>query len=57
MAIPETERHKDYAFYAAHCLYLMTAATDPDASALQRKMADEWQRLANAIPRSFKPRN
>jgi hypothetical protein len=49
MAIPATDKHTDYAHYAAHCLYLMSAATDPDSRAIQREMAAEWLKLADAI--------
>jgi hypothetical protein len=60
MGIPETgiqnsDKYKDYAHYAAHCLYLVTAATDPDSRAIQREMAAEWLKLADAVrprPRS-----
>jgi hypothetical protein len=55
METPKNEKQKDYAHYAAHCLYMMSVATDPDSSGIQREMAAEWQRLASAIPRSFKP--
>jgi hypothetical protein len=49
MAIPENDKHKAYAHYAAHCMYLMTTASDPDSHAIQREMAAEWLRLANVI--------
>ena len=49
MAIPATDKRKDYAHYAAHCRYLMTAASDPDSHAIQREMAAEWLKLADAI--------
>jgi hypothetical protein len=49
MTIPANDKHTDYAHYAAHCLYLMTAATDPDSRAIQREMAAEWLKLADAI--------
>jgi len=49
MAIPADEKQKDYAHYAAHCLYLMNAATDPDSRSIQREMAAEWLKLADAI--------
>jgi hypothetical protein len=49
MAFPVNEKHKDYAHYAAHCLYLMSAATDPDTRDIQREMAAEWLKLADAI--------
>jgi hypothetical protein len=49
MANPKNEKRKQYAHYAAHCMYLGTAATDPDARAIQREMAAEWLKLADAI--------
>ena len=49
MAIPKNEKRKQYAHYAAHCMYLVTAATDPDARNIQREMAAEWLKLADAI--------
>jgi hypothetical protein len=49
MANPKNEKHKRYAHYAAHCMYLVTAAADPDARAIQREMAAEWLKLADAI--------
>jgi hypothetical protein len=49
MAIPVTDKHVDYAHYAAHCLYLMSAAADPDSRAIQREMAAEWLKLADAV--------
>jgi hypothetical protein len=49
MANPKNEKRKRYAHYAAHCMYLVTAATDPDARAIQREMAAEWIKLADAI--------
>ena len=51
MATPMNDKYKDYAHYAAHCLYLETAATDPDSRAIQREMAAEWLKLADAIRR------
>lgn len=49
MTSPTNDRYKDYAHYAAHCLYLVTAATDPDSRAIQREMAAEWLKLADSI--------
>jgi hypothetical protein len=49
MNIQTDNKHRDYAHYAAHCLYLVTAATDPDARAIQNAMAAEWLKLADAI--------
>lgn len=53
MTIQADEKHKDYAHYAAHCLYLMNAATDPDSRSIQREMATEWLKLADAIRHLF----
>jgi hypothetical protein len=59
MAISTNEKHKDYAHYAAHCLYLMSAATDPDSRSIQREMAAEWLKLADTIrnPLEFEEMN
>jgi hypothetical protein len=57
MAIPTNDRYKDYAHYAAHCSYLVTAATDPDSRAIQREMAAEWLKLADAIRYPLGPEN
>ena len=51
MAISNNQKYEDYAHYAAHCLYLVTAANDPDSRAIQREMAAEWLRLADAVRR------
>ena len=49
MAIPKSDRHKDYARYAEHCLNMVTAAKDQKSRAIQREMAAEWLRLADAV--------
>jgi hypothetical protein len=49
------DTRKKYAHYAAHCLYLVTAATDPDSRAIQREMASEWLKLADAVRRPSRP--
>jgi hypothetical protein len=54
MATLKSDKHKDYAHFAAHCLYLETAASDPDSRAIQREMAAEWLKLADAILRPAK---
>jgi hypothetical protein len=55
MAISKNEKRKQYAHYAAHCTYLETAATDPDARTISREMATEWLKLADAILRPMVP--
>jgi hypothetical protein len=49
MANPNSDKHKEYARYAAHCLMAGAAADDPDSEAIQRKMALEWLRLAESV--------
>jgi hypothetical protein len=49
MAILKSDKHKEYARYAAHCLNMVTVAKDQDARAIQREMAAEWLKLADAI--------
>jgi hypothetical protein len=48
VTIPKNDRHKEYAKYAAHCLDMMVVAKDKVARALNREMAAEWLRLADA---------
>jgi len=55
MATSKDDKQKDYAHYAAHCLYLETAASDPDSRAIQREMAAEWLKLAEAVQFPLKP--
>lgn len=57
MAISKNDKHKDYAHYAAYCLYLETAANDPDSRDIQRDMAAEWLKLADAILHPTMPMN
>jgi len=57
MENPKSDKHKDYAHYAAHCLYLETAASDAESRDIQREMAAEWLKLADAVLRPVKPMN
>jgi len=41
MAIAKSEKHKEYARYAAHCLNMMTTIKDRDWRTIQREMAAE----------------
>jgi hypothetical protein len=54
VTIPKTDKHKEYARYAAHCLAMVTATRDQDARALNREMAAEWLRLADAVRHPLK---
>jgi hypothetical protein len=52
MTVPKNDKFKDYARYADHCLHMVTATTDQELSCIQREMAAEWLRLADAIRRT-----
>jgi hypothetical protein len=54
MATPKKDKHKEYARYASHCLDMVTVATDQEARAIQREMAAEWLKLADAILQPLK---
>ena len=47
-ANPEDLRFKDYARYAMYCLEMVPISEDQDIGALNREMAVEWIRLAEA---------
>lgn len=49
MAVPNSDKHKQYAKYAAHCLTMGKGASDPKTRDIQREMALEWLELADAI--------
>jgi hypothetical protein len=55
MAIPQNEKHKDYARYAVHCLDMGTTTGNSGAQAIQLEMAAEWIRLADAVAHPLKP--
>jgi hypothetical protein len=55
MAIPKINTHKDYVRYAARCLDMVTVTKDPDARAINREMAAEWLKLADAVAHPLKP--
>jgi hypothetical protein len=46
MAVLDSDRHRQYARFAMHCLSRDTANSDPDHRMIQREMAIEWLRLA-----------
>jgi hypothetical protein len=49
MAVPNKDKHKQYARYAAHCLGVAPALTVEEDRAVNREMAVEWLKLANDI--------
>ena len=55
MPIPKNDKHKDYTRYAAHCLDLVPTIKDQDDRGINREMAAEWLRLADAITHPLKP--
>ena len=55
MTVPAKNKHKDYARYAATCLEMVAVAPDQEARAVQREMAAEWLRLAEAIVEQSTP--
>jgi hypothetical protein len=48
VAARKNEKHKEYANFAAHCLDMVVATSDQAARALNREMAAEWLKLADA---------
>jgi hypothetical protein len=55
MAKPQNDTHKDYVRYAAHCLEMTGATKDQEARSINREMAAEWLKLADAIIHREKP--
>jgi hypothetical protein len=52
--MPENDKFKDYVRYAEHCLNMVAAPTEQESRSIQREMAAEWLRLADAIRPSLK---
>jgi hypothetical protein len=44
----QNDKHKDYVRYAEHCLMAVPDASDQEYIAVQRDMAVEWLKLADA---------
>jgi hypothetical protein len=55
MAAPKNNSHKDYVRYAEHCLNLVPTIDAQEDRAINREMAAEWIRLADAIVHPLKP--
>jgi hypothetical protein len=47
MPVLQSNKHKEYARYAEHCLNMVAATKDQEARALIREMAAEWLKLAD----------
>jgi hypothetical protein len=54
MAILKNNKHKEYTRFAAHCLEMVTIARGRESRSIQREMAAEWLRLADAVLRPSK---
>jgi len=54
MADPKNYKYKDYVRYAEHCLRMVPGTPDQEYRALQREMAAEWLKLADAVRRPSK---
>jgi hypothetical protein len=44
------DKHKEYVDYAKHCLQLAKTETEQASCIIQREMAAEWLKLADAVP-------
>lgn len=55
MAIPKNDKHKQYVRYASHCLDILPTISDQEFRAIQREMAAEWLKLADAVRRRPRP--
>jgi hypothetical protein len=49
MAQLTNDKHKEYARYAVHCLEMVPRAPTQEYQAIQREMAAEWIKLADAV--------
>jgi hypothetical protein len=49
MAVTKDNKHKDYSRYANTCLEMAVVAPNQKARSVQREMAAEWLKLAEAI--------
>jgi hypothetical protein len=46
---PKSDKHKEYARYAAHCLNMVASTKDQKSRSINREMAAEWMKLADAV--------
>ena len=49
MARLKNDKHKEYARYAEHCLQMVPLAPTQEYRVIQREMAAEWIKLADAM--------
>ena len=51
MTVPKNDKYGDYARFAEHCSNMVASTRDQELRCIQREMAAEWLRLADAIRR------
>ena len=56
MAIPNDDKHKEYARYGAYCLLMVVSVPDQESRDMQREMAAEWLKLAGVFAAVHDPR-
>jgi hypothetical protein len=54
MAVRKNNKHKEYTRFASECLAMVAVTMDQESRSIQREMAAEWLRLADAVRRSSK---
>jgi hypothetical protein len=54
LAIPKNDKHKEYTRYAENCLNLVSIIKAQDDRAINREMAAEWLKLADAVLHQLK---
>lgn len=47
--MPKNDEHEEYSLYAVHCLKMASIAPDQKSRIIQREMAAEWLKLADAV--------
>jgi hypothetical protein len=54
MAVPKNDKHNEYERFAALCLDIVVRTQDKESRVIQREMAAEWMKLADAVRRPSK---
>jgi hypothetical protein len=49
MAVRKNDKYEEYTQYAEHCVKMVMVSTDRKSRIIQREMAAEWIRLADAV--------
>jgi hypothetical protein len=56
MAVPKNDKHNEYERFAALCLDIVVRTQDKESRVIQREMAAEWMKLADAVRRPSRHR-